>query len=339
MVKKIKITLGSRAPKGSKSAKSSKSFRAATTKRPQKAPKRPLPQQRRDSTSSLSSAPNLSDEDGYSAVEDVPDSDDDEDEHVFKAEMEHIISLRQQSKSLRQQNARLHPQSSAHSSTRPGHDSDNDDDDGTVENGAADDESEDDMTDDESLAGDNFSPNDDSSVFGSSLLSSAEDAALPEVTPQESLDQPPTRHVRFAGVPDTESEFETDEDDHDHDDIFPDIFVAQSSLDPGFRREIENDADADSDNSDTFWDYAGNNDNVAVFDDVPQQDNSLFSSLPVDQSPNWPFESFDPVDQNANTGINDGPSQQVNSIPLSDDGDGSSEGYECKLPPIHVCCP
>lgn len=347
MGKKIKITLGSRAPKSSKSAKSAKSFRPPTTKRPQKGPKRPLPQQRRDSTSSLSSAPNLSDEDGYSAVEDMLDSDDDEEEHVFKAEMEHIISLQQQSRSLRQQNPRLQPQNSARSSTRPVHSSD--DEAGDVENGAADDESEGNMTDEGSESEGNFSSHDDSSVRGSSFFSSGEDVLLPDTISEQFLDQPPpTRHVRFAGVSDTDSGSEFDEE-NDHEDLFPDIFVDQRDLDPGFRREIETDPHANSDSSDAFWDYADRNsaeqnygghdvEDVPLFGEVPQEGNALSSSVPEDVGRNWPYLNFDAVDQNSNAGINDSPSQQVNPVALSEDGDGSSDGYECKLPSIHMCC-
>lgn len=320
MGKKIKITLGSRAPKGSKSVKFSKAFRNAVVKRPSKGPKKPAPQQRRDSTSSLSSAPNLSDEDGYSAVEDVPDSDDDEDEHVFAAEMEHILSHRQQS--------------TAHSSPRPVHDSDDSDE--AVDHGAIDDGSEDDMADEESVMDEDLE--DGSSESGDNVLSSVESVALGMAT-EERTDQPPARHVRFTGVPDTDSEFETEDD---HDDVFPDIFVPQSTLDPSFRREIEyDDNDADSYSSDTYWDYSGYNDVVTFGNDDDNEDDNI-SGLPFDQlhrdiavqksegrSGHEPNNLID----------NDEPFPATAVAPADDDGDDeSSDGYESKLLTSYVCC-
>lgn len=321
MGKKIKITLGSRAPKGSKSVKSSKAFRNAVAKRPSKGPKKPVPQQRRDSTSSLSSAPNLSDEDGYSAVEDVPDSDDDEDEHVFAAEMEHILSHQQQR--------------TAHSSPRPAHDSDDSDDsDEAVDHGATDDGSEDDMADEESVMEDDLE--DGSSESGDNVLSSVESVALGMAT-EERTDQPPARHVRFTGVPDTDSEFETEDD---HDDVFPDIFVPQSTLDPSFRREIEyDDNDADSYSSDTYWDYSGYND-VITFDNDNDNEEDNMRGLPFDQlngdSALQTSEGRPGHDPN-NLIDNDEPISATAVAPADDD-DESSDGYESKLLTLCVYC-
>lgn len=293
MGKKIKIALGSRAPKGSKSVKAPKRVGAANMKRPQKGPKKPLPPQRRDSTSSLSSAPNLSDEDGYSAVEDIPDSDDDEDEHVFAAEMEHIMSLQRHS--------------TAHSSPRPGLASDNDKN-KVEEKGAESDDSDDELVDD------------GSSIFDSSVLSS-EDVFL-ESLPDEGSDQPPERHVRFTGVPDTDSD--SDETEDDHYDLYPDIFIPQSVLDSGFRRELErDDNDGDSDDSDTYWDF-GNTDAIP-FPESAEQQNDIHMATAY---PSNSAASQIPLALNSHNGSG----HTVFQPPAaSDDEDGSSDGYECEL--------
>lgn len=60
------------------------------------------------------------------------------------------------------------------------------------------------------------------------------------------------RRVRF-NVPTDDSSSESTEDD-DHAEMYPDIFVDQSTLDPSFRRQIENEQD-ESSASDSFWDH------------------------------------------------------------------------------------
>lgn len=278
-------------------------------KRPQKGPKRPIPQQRRDSTSSLSSAPNLSDEDGYSAVEDVPDSDDDEDEHVFAAEAEHFRSLKRHN--------------TAHSSPRPIREADNEDQDN--EKGANEDSSGDDMTDDGDFMGEDFSPDDGSSVLASS---STEDATGLDAALGESFDQPPERHVRFTGVPDTDSE--SDETEDDHDDIFPDIFVPQSALEPSFRREAErDDDDADSYSSDTYWDFFGHHE----MNPFGEQDDS--HGVSNNQPNSAAFQAS--FEQGSNIGNDDSGPQPAAEVNPSDDEDASSDGYESELRVISVC--
>ncbi|KAF3766765.1 hypothetical protein M406DRAFT_355351, partial [Cryphonectria parasitica EP155] len=239
---KIKIK---RAAKGGKSVK-------GVNKRPLKGPKNPVPQARRDSSSSLSSPADLSDEDGYSAVDDVSDSDDDDEEHVFAAEEEHIIS-----------NEWHQGRDAFASSPRPGFmgifeyqddaaaDADND-------------QSDDDETSASQQGMQSFSSDID---FNDAAEESSNDSESwngfpmedePAAAPMDTslaadLESPVQRHVRFTGVPESESE----SDETDHDDFFPDIFVSQQSLDPCFRREIEQDDD-DDDNSSvslSFWDH------------------------------------------------------------------------------------
>jgi hypothetical protein len=86
------------------------------------------------------------------------------------------------------------------------------------------------------------------------------------------------RHVRFAGVPDSDSDSTDSDTTEEIQGFFPDIFVKQSSLDPAFRREIEYDPD-ESSNSSSFWDFhssqdkfgadSDNDEVVAADDDTP----------------------------------------------------------------------
>lgn len=88
--------------------------------------------------------------------------------------------------------------------------------------------------------------------------------------------QPETaRRVRF----DLSSDSDTAPSDVE-DNIFPDIFLEQGSLDPGFRRTIENDHDKDNDDppSDdgSYWDFRG--DDAEVEDEDPNMDNQSETS-------------------------------------------------------------
>lgn len=267
--------------------------------RPQKGPKRPpqqKQQQRRESTSSLSSAPNLSDEDGYSGIDDVPDSDDDDDEHVFAAEMEHIISLRR---------------GAPHSSSRPVHRSDDDDSD-----------SDDDDADEESIMDENFSLDESGSGLAesSSNISHIEDAIPESTTLQESPDQPAARHVRFTGVPDSDS----DSEQSDYwGDLFPDLLVPQSALDPSFRKEIEKDDDSDCDASETYWDH---NEPLNFSNQYEQEDTRMNSDPPGPWrwGPYGPIET--PLDSNSHNGVVPGTTA---AAPLDIHDEESSDGYEC----------
>lgn len=66
----------------------------------------------------------------------------------------------------------------------------------------------------------------------------------------------PARRVRFD-LADSDS---VDSDD-DVDALFPDIFLPQDRLDPGFRRLIENDDDHDSSGNESYWDVNNSDDN------------------------------------------------------------------------------
>ncbi|KAM7198383.1 hypothetical protein V8F20_006144 [Naviculisporaceae sp. PSN 640] len=179
-----------------------------------------------DSSSSL----NLSDDEGYSAVEDVSDSDEEDDEHVTAIEENHILT-----------DARI--KRAAPRSVEESDDADEED------GGDEDDD------DDEAEAEDDDGADEYASWDG--ILTDPEDD-LVEQPANYMFDQATTtdveKHVRFTGVPDSDSESTTTEASEDeYNDFFPDIFVAQNNLDPAFRKEIEN--DDNSSNSGSFWDF------------------------------------------------------------------------------------
>ncbi|KAL8350285.1 hypothetical protein RB598_005550 [Gaeumannomyces tritici] len=206
----------------------------------QKAPSTPKVKRRRRVSDTSSSSLDLSDDGGYSGVDDVSDSEDNDEEDVEAAEAEHIID-----RALHNKHPVLPP--------RPVPESD---DDGDDEEAVYDDENDE---DDEADADDNDNDNDndnedvDDNSSWNGILSDVEDNTILNhgFVPKE----PPVveRHVRFAGVPDSDTD-STTSDVSDHGDFFPDIFVEQTSLDPAFRREIEDDRD-DSSNSGSFWDF------------------------------------------------------------------------------------
>ncbi|KAK4232410.1 hypothetical protein QBC38DRAFT_95925 [Podospora fimiseda] len=176
---------------------------------------------RRDSDTSSPSSLNLSDDEGYSGVEDVSESDDD-DEHVVAAEEEFIKADK-----LKIASAPARPLEEENDADEED-DGEDDDEDGID----LDDDDEDD--DDSGIEW----PGPDPYIFGQSDE---------EVTPVVE------RHVRFAGIPDSDSD-STSTDTDDDGKFFPDIFVDEDHLDPAFRREIDND-DNMSDSSGSYWDY------------------------------------------------------------------------------------
>ena len=170
---------------------------------PSKVPKR------RDSDTTTTSF-DFSDDDGYSGVENISDSSDDDEEDVNAVEEQNIVTEDKPSASPRPQN----------------NDNDEDDYDETVPIDADADESA-------SWAG-IVSEVDESDVFQEPHFDAGE------------------RHVHFDVPPSDSDSTDTDED---HGDFYPDIFVSQTSLDPAFRREIED--ESESEGSGSFWDYGG----------------------------------------------------------------------------------
>lgn len=254
---------------------------------------------RRLSDSSDSSSLNLSDDDGYSAVEDVSESEDDDEEHVLAAEEDHIAT-----------NA-----SRKRAPPRPVDESD----DADEEDGDEEDEDDDDAEHD---AEDDDAPDEHESWDG--ILSDPDDDVV-EQPASYILDQNTTdveKHVRFTGVPDSDSESTTTEaSEDDMHDFFPDIFVAQNNLDPAFRKEIEN--DDNSSNSGSFWDFhSGSQDFYEV-----DSDNERIVHDSEETTPTvTPMASAAPTEVSTPVAI-------LQDFDDSDDLDDVDEldGYECEF--------
>ena len=213
---------------------------------------------RRTSDSSTSSSSfDLSDDDGYSAVEDITDSEDDDEEDVDAVEERNILTENIGSNAT---------------SPRPQTDDEEDGEDGDdqeVEDQEVDDaEDADDADNVEDIDVDIDDDDDYNSWAG--IASDADEHQISDFYQEAnafSSDAAVERHVRFD-VPSSESDSTDTEDDHA--DLFPDIFVSQNSLDPAFRREIEDDQEDDSSASGTFWDYGtgGNQDGESDAEEV-----------------------------------------------------------------------
>ncbi|KJZ71362.1 hypothetical protein HIM_09245 [Hirsutella minnesotensis 3608] len=194
-----------------------------------------------DSSSSL----DLSDDDGYSAVEDISDSEDDDEDDVKAVEEENILT-----ETVPQPPAPPRPHLSIDTTV-------GDDDDDEEEEADEEEDDEDDDDDDHDFANDddNQVPDDaDEQASWAGIMSEVDGSQLSDYYQgynSFASDAVVERHVRFD-VPSSDSDSTDSEDDHA--DLFPDIFVSQSSLDPAFRREIEHDPD-ESSGSGSFWDY------------------------------------------------------------------------------------
>lgn len=192
-------------------------------------PVKPTKGRRRRVSETSESSLDLSDESGYSAVDEISDSSDDDEEDVAAAEEENLLK---------------EAQVATPTTPRPRYES-NDDEDDDEEDQDGDDEGAH-AEEDDGWAGIL------SDVDGSHVSIGNLDSDAPTIE----------RHVHFA---DSDSD-STDTDVEDHADIFPDLFVSQNSLDPTFRREIENDPD-DSSGSGSFWDF-----NYHAYNDSENED-------------------------------------------------------------------
>lgn len=199
-----------------------------------------------DSSSSL----DLSDDEGYSAVEDLSESEDDED-NVMAAEEEHLLTRASRKRPL---DNTPRPQVIAQEEDQDADEEDEEEEDQYEQNEDGDDEDED---DDEPEDDDDNNPTDENESWGG--LSEPEEATLIEQVPEPSIETEVSvkRHVRFAGIPDDESDSDsTTTETESNADLFPDIFVDRNELDPGFRCEIERGNESSS--AESFWDYDGN---------------------------------------------------------------------------------
>ncbi|EPE05990.1 hypothetical protein F503_02819 [Ophiostoma piceae UAMH 11346] len=251
---------------------------------------------RRRRNSDVSSSIDLSSDGGYSALDDVSDSDDNDEDEIVAAEEKHIIKDVVKTKHRHTLGRSPRPagsspvtaaavvansnnalQSEEEDADQEG-DGDDDDDDDDDAGGADDDDSSSSSDsefdlgelDEATLLAIGVNPPHDGDV---------EDAANNNddltswngISESDANNKGGKRQVRFAGVPDSDSDDSSSSDEEAANDstFFPDIFVEQNLLDPAFRREIEN--ESDSSVSSSFWDYAAafepNNTNNDTIDD------------------------------------------------------------------------
>ncbi|KAI0109531.1 hypothetical protein GGR51DRAFT_511860 [Nemania sp. FL0031] len=208
-----------------------------------KIPVAPVKAKSRRDSDSLSSL-DLSDDSGYSGVEDITGSDDDE-EDVEAAEEEHILSDEMQHTS------RSSPRS---------------------KQGEEDDDDEEALGDDEGgdYEGDDDDDDAEESASWDGLPSEPEQV---EVDDLDELHIPAVqRRVRFD-VPDTDDDESTETDEETAYGFFPDLFVDKSKLDPTFRLEVDHNSD---DDSDAYWDHYGTSHTVGA---VYEEESSDFEAL------------------------------------------------------------
>ncbi|KAI0489495.1 hypothetical protein F4859DRAFT_153120 [Xylaria cf. heliscus] len=217
-----------------------------------KIPVTPVKTKSRRDSDSLSSL-DLSDESGYSGVEDITGSDDDE-EDVEAAEEEHILSDELQHVTR--------------SSPRPDPEDEEDDDDD--EEALGDDEGCD-------YEGDDDDAEDNTSWDG--LPSEPEQVEMEDLANM----QVPTvqRRVRFD-VPDSDDDDDTETDEDTAYGFFPDLFVDKSKLDPSFRLEVDHNSD---DDSDAYWDHYGSSNTIGtVFEEESSDFEALMNAVEEDDT-------------------------------------------------------
>ncbi|KAK0654538.1 hypothetical protein QBC41DRAFT_57662 [Cercophora samala] len=217
---------------------------------------------RRPSVTSSESSLNLSDDEGYSGVEDVSESENELDEDdVVAAEEEHLITNMARNRLLKTPRP-LDEENDAD-------EEDEDEEDEPEEEDAIEDEdaNDDEDDDDDSVSWQGLSP---AQEFEEAMWPESE---VPDVAPVK-------RHVRFAGIDSDSDNTESDlSESDDGKQFFPDIFVDQNTLDPQFRREIENDDGSDTDGS--YWDFNGSTQDVfAQMSDV-EFDKGALDSTPM----------------------------------------------------------
>lgn len=204
-------------------------------KKQQSKPVRVAKRRGSDSSSSL----DLSDDGGYSAVEDITDSDEDE-EDVNAVEEEHI-----RTNALRNVIRISPPRPEPVEADEEGDDENDDDEDD-------DDDDDDDNTSWNGIPSDTEEIHPAGHGLEDPFVSGPDDSVV-------------ERRVRFDVPESSDGDSTETDDDIDHG-FFPDIFVDQNSLDPNFRREIEYDPDDDNSSNSGFWDFNGMGD--ATLDDT-----------------------------------------------------------------------
>jgi hypothetical protein len=237
------------------------------------------PRRRRASNTSSSSFDLSSNTDGYSGVEDISDSEDNDEEDVTAVEGKYI--------EIDEANPR------PSDSPRPP----------VLVEEEADDEDEDD--DDEEDDDDDADVDLDDNISWQGVPSEVEESQVSDFYNEATAFSSDNveRHVRFDIPDDSDDSDSTDTDeDQPYASMFPDIFVSQNSLDPAFRREIEHDPD-DSSGSGSFWDYQGqyvyNEDEFETdTEEVPRQlmDDDTPVATPAPAAPEPAFEEPQDLD-------------------------------------------
>lgn len=256
----------------------------------QKYPAAAAKAQKRRRLSDSSSSLDLSDDEGYSAVEDISDSEDNDEEDVIAVEEETIL---------------LEGLPIPSHAPRPLlEDEDEDEDEAEAEDEAEDadeEEEEEEEEEDDDDDGDEHLDEDADNASWAGILSDVEDGQASDFYHDSNpfvSDPIIERHVRFD-IPDSDSDSTETEDDHA--DLFPDIFVSQNSLDPAFRKEIEHDTD-ESSGSNSFWDYHGHyeeeggDDSESEAEEIVRQlsDDETVAAVPTPDATNAP-ENFTPT--------------------------------------------
>lgn len=181
-------------------------------------------------------SPDASGDEGYSALENLSDSDEDEDS-VQAAEREYLI---------KQVRGHFHHSARPHDDNEDdGDDEDDDEDDGYEEE---DEEDEGDEEDGGAESEPDDQEDDESSWNGIPTSPEAEEvdefaAMHPELSSPQS--QPSRKVVRFNVPPDVSSDDDTDTDQDGVAEMFPDIFYNLDSLPQNIRRQYEQDSPAD----------------------------------------------------------------------------------------------
>lgn len=184
-------------------------------------------QRRASITSSSTVDLSSNDNDNYSAVDDISDDEDDDEDDVFAVEEQAIMGESSPSDA---------------STPRPHADAF----DGWANDGFNEDVSYEDNDDDSDSMVSNDAADD---TVWNGIKSDSSDMNGEDFLQLEA-ELASQRRVRF-NVPSDDSSTESTEDDHAG--MYPDIFVDQSTLDPSFRRKIEDEQDGSSD-SESFWD-------------------------------------------------------------------------------------
>lgn len=253
----------------------------------QKYPAAAAKAQKRRRLSVSSSSIDLSDDEGYSAVEDISDSEDNDEEDVIAVEEETIL---------------------LEGFPVPSHaprplliDEDEEEEEGEDADVEEEEEEEEGEEEDDDDDGDEHLDEDADNASWAGILSDVEDGQASDFYHDSNpfvSDPIIERHVRFD-IPDSDSDSTESEDDHA--DLFPDIFVSQNSLDPAFRKEIEHDTD-ESSGSNSFWDYHGHyeeeggDDSESEAEEIVRQlsDDETVAAVPTPDVTNAP-ETFTPT--------------------------------------------